>query len=144
VYLGPAYFADFASHQTEPYFRDGNARRLLLQAIKWAASGPGVDVADTPRSLVPARAGMVNVQPNPFTGQAVVRYSLTRPGNVSLAVYDLAGTKVRTLVSGQEQAGQSAVTWNRADDAGRQVPAGVYFCRFEAEEKTDTRKLVVR
>ncbi|UCG43243.1 MAG: T9SS type A sorting domain-containing protein, partial [candidate division WOR-3 bacterium] len=144
VYLGPAYFADFASHQTEPYFRDGNAIRLLVQSIKWAASGPGVGVADAAKSLLPARTGITDVLPNPLFGQAVVRYSLARPGNVSLAVYDLAGQKTRTLVSGHEQAGQNAVTWNRTDDAGRRVPAGVYFCRFEAEEKSDTWKLVVR
>jgi hypothetical protein len=143
VYLGPAYFADFASHQTEPYFRDGNAVRLLVQSIKWAASGPGVGMAEASRSLVPVRTGITAVHPNPLTGRAVVRYSLARSGNVSLAVFDLTGQKVRTLKSGHEQAGQSSVTWNRADDAGRRLPAGVYFCRFEAEETAQTRKLVV-
>jgi hypothetical protein len=144
VYLGPAYFADFASHQTEPYFRDGNAVRLLVQAIKWAASGPGVGMADASKSLIPARTGIASVRPNPLTGHAVVRYSLTRPGNVSLAVFDLTGQRVRTLRSGFEQAGESMATWNRSDDSGRQVPAGIYFCRFETEGKSDTRKLVVR
>ena len=144
VYLGTGYFADFGVHENEPYYRDGNAVKLLTQAIRWAASGPGAGAAEAPRSLVPKRAGITEIRPNPLTGQAVVRYNLTRPGNVALAVFDLAGTKVRTLVSGHEQAGQNAVTWNRADDTGRQVPAGVYFCRFETEDRTDTRKLVVR
>ncbi|UCG43548.1 MAG: M28 family peptidase [candidate division WOR-3 bacterium] len=86
----------------------------------------------------------VQAWPNPLTGRTVVRYAVPSQTWVELGVYDIGGKKTRTLVSGLEQAGQNAVTWNRADDAGQQVPAGVYFCRFKTEDRTDTRKLVVR
>ncbi|MBN2538064.1 S8 family serine peptidase, partial [candidate division WOR-3 bacterium] len=143
VYLGPIYFAHFGTHENEPYFADNNARRLLRQAIRWAASGPGLGVADAPATQ-PLRARLAGIQPNPSDGRARVSYLLAEPCRARLAVYDLAGQLVRILVSGAQPAGERTVTWNRRDDAGRLVPAGVYFVRFEADGAVQNRKLVIR
>jgi flagellar hook assembly protein FlgD len=59
-------------------------------------------------------------------------------------VYDIAGKLVKTLASGNLPAGPGQVTWNRTDDAGRQVACGVYFCRLQTGGTDLSRKLVVR
>ena len=87
---------------------------------------------------------IADIRPNPLGRSASIRLSLPRDGWVRLSVYDLAGQRVRTLVDGERGAGGLAVTWDRADDTGRAVPAGVYFCRLEAEGTSVSRKLVVR
>jgi hypothetical protein len=81
-------------------------------------------------------------RPNPFTASTSIRYQLSAPGAVTLSVYNVAGQKVRTLVSGKQQAGAHEVNWNGRNGAGRQLSAGVYFCRLETTERTMTAKLV--
>lgn len=143
VYLGPIYFGDFMVHQNEPYFQDGNARRLLRQAIHWAASGPGLAI-ETPAEPLPVRAFLGDLKPNPADDRVEISYALPFETRVRVAVYDLAGKVVATLASGTESPGRRSITWSRTDDHGRNVPAGVYFCRLETDDHRATRKLVLR
>jgi len=144
VYLGPIYLGDFAANANEPYYSDSASVKLLRQAIMWAASGPGAGL-QTPDIARPGAARLDGVYPNPVLfGTTVIRYSLPVPGRVRLVVYDLAGKLVRTLATGQAPAGTGRIVWNRTDDAGRAVAAGVYFCRLETDDASDTRKVVLR
>jgi serine protease AprX len=143
VYLGPIYFADFASHNNAGLYTDVRATRLLRQSIVWAASGPGAGVAG-PGSGSPGAARLNWAGPSPFRFRTQINYTLPAPGRVKLAVYDLAGKLVKTLASGVEPAGVKQLYWNRTDDAGKQVACGVYFCRFQTDDASASRKLVVR
>jgi len=142
VYLGPIYFGTFAGYQNEPYYDDADAMLLLKQAIEWAAgdttgiSGP----EPTPAPRIDLRAAT----PSPFRFQTTISYCLPAAGSASLVVYDLAGKRVKTLVSDYLPAGAAQVTWNRTDDAGGAVTRGVYFCRLNADGTDLVRKLVVR
>jgi len=141
VYLGPIYFATFNGYQNEPYYDDANAMRLLKQALEWAAWGAtGVE---SPRSaaLLPR---LTEARPNPFSIAATISYDVPRAGRVELAVYDLAGKLVRTLVSGVEAPGARSVVWNREDNAGHEAANGVYFVRLVCDGNVATRKLIVR
>ncbi len=72
------------------------------------------------------------VWPNPSRGAASVRFVAPRAANVALAVYDLAGRRVRTLVSPSSPTavGEHVVAWDGRDDAGRSAAPGVYFARL--------------
>ena len=50
------------------------------------------------------------------------------PANVAL--YDVAGRRVRTLVDGDLDAGDHAVTWDGRDESGHTLSEGVYFLRM--------------
>ncbi|MCI0693320.1 DNRLRE domain-containing protein [candidate division KSB1 bacterium] len=84
--------------------------------------------------------------PNPFTASTlnsatVIRYELPRSEKVSLAIYNLLGEKIRTLVNAPESAGSKQVIWNGANDDGVKVASGIYIYRIEAGTFTATRKL---
>jgi subtilisin family serine protease/type 1 glutamine amidotransferase len=142
VYLGPIYFADFGGYGNGAYYTDVNSRRLLKQAIEWAAWGTsGISGPD----LEPApRAELRGAVPSPFRFRTTISYSLPAAGRARLAIYDLTGKLVKTLVTGNLPAGAGQVTWNRSDDAGKTVARGVYFCRLQADGMNISRKLVVR
>ena len=80
--------------------------------------------------------------PSPFRERTSIRFSLSRPGPVSLAVYDVQGRMVRHLVRDTLPEGVSRVEWNGRDARGGPVPAGVYFLRLRAEGADLTRKVV--
>jgi hypothetical protein len=75
--------------------------------------------------------------PCPAAGSVNVAFEAAA-GPVELAVYDLAGRRVATLVDGDLTAGRHEVTWNCAE-----VPPGVYLCRLATGSGSLTRRLVV-
>ncbi len=64
--------------------------------------------------------------PNPFRGVTFISYSLKEPGPVELTIYSCTGEKMKTLVSGFQEAGNHGVCWNAKD-----FPSGVYFYRLK-------------
>jgi aminopeptidase N len=82
-------------------------------------------------------------RPNPFRQRAEIRYYLPRTGPISLAVHDVSGRRVRTLVEGLEQAGSRTVWWDRRTADGEKVAAGVYYLRLATPEGMRSEKVVV-
>ena len=80
--------------------------------------------------------------PNPARGTTTLRFSLTKRGPVTLALYDAAGRRVTTVADGVMDAGMHSATLQLRDASGRELPAGLYLARFEAEGRTLTRRLV--
>ncbi|MDP2981994.1 MAG: FlgD immunoglobulin-like domain containing protein, partial [Candidatus Latescibacter sp.] len=82
--------------------------------------------------------------PNPFNPSTSINYNV--PNGVSvpvtLKVFDIRGTHVRTLVNEVKNAGIYSVLWNGRDDAGRIVSGGIYFYRMEAGNFSQTCKMI--
>ena len=76
--------------------------------------------------------------PNPMRSQTTIRYELPEEREVTVAVYDARGRKVRTLVASEEQKGRQDVTF-----AAESLASGVYFYRIRAGDYTEMRKLVL-
>jgi M6 family metalloprotease-like protein len=70
--------------------------------------------------------------PNPFNPTTEFAFENPCDGHVQVAVYDLAGRRVRTLLAGRREAGLVRVRWNGRDGAGREVGSGVYYFRITA------------
>lgn len=70
------------------------------------------------------------VMPTPFSGSAVVRFSIGGPDEVGAAVFDAQGRLVRSLLDAAPRgAGSHTLEWDGRDDGGRSVSAGVYYVR---------------
>jgi len=80
---------------------------------------------------------------NPFNPKTTIKYTLPKPGNVRLAIYDLLGRQIRTLINNNQPAGRSQTSWNGTDDRNMPVAAGVYFCRMEANDFIKVIKLAL-
>lgn len=70
--------------------------------------------------------------PNPARDRATLRYTLGRPGVIDLAVFDLSGRRLSTLVHGAREAGPGSATWDGRDATGRKVAGGIYFVKLHA------------
>lgn len=98
------------------------------------------DVDDVP---TPPEFGLKQNTPNPFNPTTVIRFSIPEAGNVQITIHDVNGRVVRSLVSGNYQAGEHPVVWDGKDDSGRDVGSGLYFTRFQAGELTASQKMVL-
>jgi len=98
-----------------------------------------------PPGLRPRRSGLALAPPvpNPCNPSATLRFELARAGNVELAVHDLAGRRVRTLLAGPRAAGAHAVAWDGRDGEGRPVASGLYFCTLRGGGELAVRRLLL-
>ncbi len=81
--------------------------------------------------------------PNPFVNNTTIAYSIAKPGNVSLNIYDISGRLIKTLVDEKKDAGVYSVRWNGSDDDKRQVAIGVYFIRLTSGDFTSVKKVIL-
>jgi len=96
------------------------------------------NLAKTNSLLLPETILLKQNYPNPFNLETTIEYGLPKEGKVRLAVYNVLGQQVRTLVDGRQSAGFHKVRWNGRDQYGREVSSGLYFVRLEF---ADTRLL---
>lgn len=87
-------------------------------------------LVDAPAPPLHISNALSAARPNPFHAQTTVDYALVRDGAVDLAVFDLQGRRLRTLLSGKQPAGAGSVSWDGTADDGRRIQAGVYFVRL--------------
>lgn len=96
-----------------------------------------VDIDDDGMS-VPAAFSLRPSYPNPFNSSAVISYTLASAGKATLAVYDIIGHKLTTLVEGKQEAGNHRVIWKPKD-----IPSGVYFARMSVRELSVVTRMVL-
>ncbi|MCB0565755.1 MAG: T9SS type A sorting domain-containing protein [Phaeodactylibacter sp.] len=88
-----------------------------LPADNWleleAAAGPGLEVF-----------------PNPFSGQATVRFFLPQAGTATVEVYNLQGQRIQPLAAGAYEAGSHELPWYGGAEGGKALESGVYLVRL--------------
>ena len=99
--------------------------------------------------LVPARTALLPNYPNPFNPETWIPYQLTESTKVSLRIYSVNGTLVRTLDMGHRTAGiyedrNRAAYWDGRNELGEPVASGVYFYTLIAGDFTATRKMLIK
>jgi hypothetical protein len=87
---------------------------------------------------IPKNYALYQNYPNPFNPETTVAFELPRSEKVAIAIYNMHGVRVATLVEGNLSAGFHKLSWNAADR-----PSGLYFCRFNAGEYSQTMKLIL-
>ena len=101
-------------------------------------------VSDWGDGGVPMEFALNQNYPNPFNPSTMIRYQLPEQTMVTIAIYDLMGRKVRTLVPGETQlAGYRQVVWNATNDFGQPVSAGMYIYTIQAGTYRMTKKMVL-
>jgi len=68
--------------------------------------------------------------PNPFNASAQINFALPQAGAVRLVIYNILGQPVRTLLDGDQPAGERSVLWNGTDNSGSNLSSGVYFYKI--------------
>lgn len=86
----------------------------------------------------PNRFALLQNYPNPFNPSTVIRYSIPKSGLVTLAVYNLLGQKISTLVNKEQSVGSYEVVFDASKLAG-----GIYFYQIDAGEYSSVRKMIL-
>ena len=85
----------------------------------------------------------LGARPNPVDRGAQFEFALPANGHAKLALFDLSGRKVRTLLDGDVGVGKKSVAWDRRGDNGALVRPGIYLARLDAAGRVTTRRVSV-
>ncbi|MDE0684939.1 MAG: T9SS type A sorting domain-containing protein, partial [Candidatus Poribacteria bacterium] len=100
-------------------------------------------------ALAPKETALLANYPNPFNPETWIPYQLAKPADVTLRIYTVDGTLVRTLSLGHKAIGtyqsrNRAAYWDGRNAFGEPVASGVYFYTLTAGDFTVTRKMLIR
>ncbi len=112
----------------------GNGRGdVMLESLNNPLTNTGNN-----NTTIPASYSLSQNYPNPFNPSTEIRYDLPRAGFVKLAVFDVTGKEIETLVNEKQSAGTYEATFN-----GSQYPSGVYFAKLEAGTYNNIIKMLM-
>ena len=101
---------------------------LIANNVTQPATVTAVD-----NSLVSKEFTLLQNYPNPFNPTTTIQYSIEKPSQVTLKVYNVLGNEVATLVSKHQEAGNYSVL----------LGVSVYFYILEAGSFVSTKKLIL-
>lgn len=110
---------------------------ISLRAKPVTAS-TGVPGEDLPKSLA-----FYAPRPNPLARDVMFAFDLPEAAPVSLAIYDLTGRRVASIVSGSLGPGRYSFPWSAVSGSGPRVPGGLYFARFVTPGMQRVARLIV-
>ena len=99
--------------------------------------------------LTPKKTTLLANFPNPFNPETWIPYQLAKDADVTLHIYAVNGTLVRTLTLGYQAAGMyqnrsRAAYWDGKNEFGEKVASGLYFYTLTAGDFSATRKMLIR
>jgi hypothetical protein len=142
-----AVLAGFSlANLTDPVRRNLLLYRTIVQEFEtpscYVATGVPEDAtAAAPRATL---ARLYAPSPNPFNPHTTIRFGLARGARVTLRVFAVDGSLVRTLVDRPYEAGEHQVVWDGRDLRGRDQASGAYFVSLQADGvRTPARKVIL-
>jgi len=102
--------------------------------------------AGTPTSIggTPAYPEIsLSVSPNPFSALVTVEFEISSTANLTADVYSVKGERVRRLESRAYNPGRGQLLWDGTDDAGNELPSGIYLVKVTANSATATHRVTI-
>ncbi|MGP8323230.1 MAG: T9SS type A sorting domain-containing protein [Methanosarcinaceae archaeon] len=138
AYFNAVHFANYSHYNTHTWY-------LYYDNIVFADSyigtigGVGITQPTRPN---PDNFILQQNYPNPFNPSTTIKYSLAKPCNVRIKIYNQLGQEVYVLVNEQKPAGEYNVRLDGKDAKGNKLASGVYFYRLTAGKQVDTKKML--
>jgi len=129
------------SYESDP----GHITSLAANDVfDWSSLPPKAKEKDTSLPQMTTKASLSLIQPNPFTTETSLGYTVPTSGaTVEIGIFDVAGRRIITVANGRLAGGSYVAKWDGRDAAGRRVSPGIYFCRAVIGEMNQVKKLVL-
>jgi hypothetical protein len=112
--------------------------------LRIGTHGRGVWQTDVPSGLInynnqiPAGFSLKQNFPNPFNPVTIIKYDIVKDGYVKLAVYDILGKELKSIINENQKAGSYTIQFD-----GSKLSSGVYFYRLIINGFTETKKMML-
>ena len=131
-----------------------------LGVVSWTESGTSTNaeyVVETGSSLIttgtlteidlngvlPTAFSVKNNYPNPFNPNTQIEFTIPELRATKVEIYNCRGQVVRTLFDRSVESGVYTVIWDGSDDAGHELPSGLYVTRVQSGYQSDVVKMLL-
>ncbi|MBN1562056.1 carbohydrate binding domain-containing protein, partial [candidate division KSB1 bacterium] len=97
----------------------------------------GIGAAVPSRGESPGRFALLPNYPNPFNANTTISYHIPADGHVRLAIFDVRGRLVETIVDARQKAGQHSIA------VAADWPSGTFFCKLSMADRSTSGKMVL-
>jgi len=81
--------------------------------------------------------------PNPFNHSTQIKFQLEKGSLVKLAIFNVFGQEVNTLIDEFMEAGQHKISWDGSHSTGQKVVSGLYFYQLKTEGQIICKKMLL-
>lgn len=140
---------DLLENLTIPYAREVTKLALatVVTMAQYQSEPSGIEDQYSDETELPGYFSLNQNYPNPFNPHTVISFDVPRDlgsaPHVNLAVYNLRGRRVKTLINSNLYSGSHKVVWDGRDSEGLNVPSGIYFYSLKAGDFTSTKKMTL-
>lgn len=132
--------ASFALDGYRPYSAEGiviGAEQLRQLDVTLYTFSHVTDPIASPELL-----SITGIHPNPFSAEVKVAVELRSDAQVSVAIFNQRGQKIRNISSAKLAKGNHEIVWDGMSDAGLNAGSGVYLMQINAGGTAKTAKLL--
>ena len=97
---------------------------------------------DDPSPTTPTQYRLHSNYPNPFNPSTHIMFEIPKTEQVSVQIYDMQGSHVRSLTEKTYKAGSHTLVWDGKDENGRSAATGIYLCRLSTPGFRETIRMV--
>ena len=115
--------------------------KLIKEVGQDVAGEKLFDVSDSFDSDLPTEFVIEKAYPNPFNPTTRIRYGVSTPSAVNVAIYDMTGRLVNDYKIGEKAPGWHEFTWQGNDSHGQKVSTGMYLVTMRAGEHFQKQKV---
>jgi hypothetical protein len=88
---------------------------------------------------IPEKTTLVSIYPNPASELVTLKYQIASAGNVKIVLFDEMGNRKKAIILEEKHP-----TGNfEFDYSVESLAPGIYFCRFETNDTSETKKVVI-
>jgi len=109
----------------------------------WSLTIDGGWALSLDNNTLPEVFALHNNYPNPFNPITNIRYDVPELSDVKIDIYNIAGKKIKTLVSSEHQPGRYKIQWNATNEQGAPVATGMYIYKIRANDFVSVKKLLL-
>jgi predicted GH43/DUF377 family glycosyl hydrolase len=95
----------------------------------YAISDPVANLNSDIYMIIPNHFSLMQNYPNPFNPKTTIIYTITKPQEIKLIIYDILGNEIKVLFDGFQNKGAHSVPF-MADD----LSSGVYFYKLQNDK----------
>ena len=155
---GVIYDQYYIPNQGSPYPRDfiigtdGNVyyvnneidTEYMIAVIEMLLAGENVSIKPGQKIITP-EIQLVKAYPNPFNGPTNIIYTLSKPGYVTINIFDLTGRLISGFDLGLQQVGRQNLHWSPSDHSTMGLSSGMYIYQIETGKTiTDGKMLYLK
>lgn len=111
--------------------RDANSGVLLLKS------------GQAKQSHLPEKLSLSQNYPNPFNPETHINFAVPSFSHVKVEIFNVLGQRIKTLVSGEYQAGNYRIVWDGTNSNGEKVSSGIYLYKLQVGAETVSKKMIL-